>query len=135
MNLSLFISKADFLGDRIAIMSKGKLKCCGSPLYLKSKFGAGYNLTIAIKKINDNTQQIDTNEKDLTSKKLIDLVKNFIPNSKLNSNINSEISFILPSNDSDKFSQLFECLEKEKDNLNIVNVGVSVTTIEDVFLK
>jgi ATP-binding cassette subfamily A (ABC1) protein 3 len=114
-------------------MSKGKLKCCGSPLYLKSKFGSGYNLTIAKKKINDDSLQIDIKNND--SKKIIDLVKNFIPNSKLNSNINSEISFILPSNDSDKFSQLFECLENEKDNLNIVNVGISVTTIEDVFLR
>ncbi len=122
-------------------MSKGKLKCCGSPLYLKSKFGSGYNLTIAKKKINDNTQQIDQissnsmTESDSSSKKIINLINSFIPNSKLNSNIDSEISFVLPSNDSDKFSQLFESLEKEKDNLGIVNIGISGTTIEDVFLK
>ncbi len=41
-----FMNEADFLGDRIAIMGEGKLKCCGSSLFLKNKFGCGYNLTI-----------------------------------------------------------------------------------------
>ncbi len=125
-------------------MSKGSLKCCGSPLYLKSKFGSGYNLTISKKKQQDDSikelkqpDQTDrqSNRNDFISNEIIKIVKNFIPNSKLHSNINSEISFILPSSDSNKFSGLFECLEREKENLNIVNVGVSVTTIEDVFLK
>uniref|UniRef100_A0A8C1TGV2 ABC transporter domain-containing protein n=1 Tax=Cyprinus carpio TaxID=7962 RepID=A0A8C1TGV2_CYPCA len=30
------MDEADLLGDRIAIISHGKLKCCGSPLFLKS---------------------------------------------------------------------------------------------------
>ena len=33
-----FMDEADFLGDRIAIMGDGKLKCCGSSLFLKNKF-------------------------------------------------------------------------------------------------
>jgi ATP-binding cassette subfamily A (ABC1) protein 3 len=40
-----FMDEADFLGDRIAIMGNGKLICCGSSVYLKNKFGIGYNLT------------------------------------------------------------------------------------------
>lgn len=43
------MDEADFLGDRIAIMGEGKLKCCGSALFLKNKFGVGYNLVIAKK--------------------------------------------------------------------------------------
>ena len=69
------------------------------------------------------------------SNKITNLIKSYIPNSVLNSNINSEISFILPAIDSDKFSSLFERIEKEKEDLKIVNVGISVTTIEDVFLR
>jgi hypothetical protein len=34
------------LGDRIAIMGDGKLRCCGSSLYLKKAYGVGYNMTI-----------------------------------------------------------------------------------------
>ena len=34
-----FMDEADLLGDRIAIMAKGVVQCCGSSLYLKSKYG------------------------------------------------------------------------------------------------
>jgi ABC-type multidrug transport system ATPase subunit len=36
------MDEADFLGDRIAIMSKGRLVCMGTSLYMKQKFGIGY---------------------------------------------------------------------------------------------
>ena len=126
-----FMDEADFLGDRIAIMSKGSLKCCGSPLFLKTNYGSGYNLTISTKKSKDDP----INQAKSVSTRITDIVKNTIPTATLNSNINSEISFILPAKDSNKFSTLFDHLEKGKESLNIVNIGVSVTTIEDVFLK
>ena len=44
-----FMDEADYLGDRIAIMAEGKLKCCGSSIFLKNKFGVGYNLVIVKK--------------------------------------------------------------------------------------
>lgn len=34
-----FMDEADLLGDRIAIMAKGELQCCGSSLFLKRKYG------------------------------------------------------------------------------------------------
>lgn len=40
------MDEADLLGDRIAIISHGKLKCCGSPLFLKGAYGDGYRLTL-----------------------------------------------------------------------------------------
>ena len=36
-----FMDEADMLGDRIAILAEGKLRCCGSSLFLKSRYGAG----------------------------------------------------------------------------------------------
>lgn len=44
-----FMDEADNLGDRIAIMSHGELKCLGSSVFLKNKFGMGYNLMISKK--------------------------------------------------------------------------------------
>jgi ATP-binding cassette subfamily A (ABC1) protein 3 len=41
------MDEADYLGDRIAILSKGSLKCAGSSVYLKNKYGIGYNLIIS----------------------------------------------------------------------------------------
>jgi hypothetical protein len=41
-----FMDEADLLGDRIVIMSEGKVECAGSSLFLKSRYGVGYQLTI-----------------------------------------------------------------------------------------
>ena len=34
-----FMDEADLLGDRIAIMTEGVVKCCGSSMFLKRKYG------------------------------------------------------------------------------------------------
>ena len=49
------MDEADLLGDRIAIVSNGKLRCVGSSLFLKSHFGDGYHLTLVKKR--DRTPQ------------------------------------------------------------------------------
>lgn len=36
-----FMDEADLLGDRIAIMADGALRCCGSSLFLKNHYGVG----------------------------------------------------------------------------------------------
>lgn len=36
-----FMDEADLLGDRVAIMADGKLKCCGSSIFLKRHYGVG----------------------------------------------------------------------------------------------
>ncbi|XP_031693678.1 phospholipid-transporting ATPase ABCA1 isoform X2 [Oncorhynchus kisutch] len=40
------MDEADILGDRIAIISHGKLCCVGSSLFLKTQLGTGYYLTL-----------------------------------------------------------------------------------------
>ena len=49
---------ADILGDRIAIMAEGRVVCTGSSLFLKKKYGVGYNLVIS-KKSKLPSPQID----------------------------------------------------------------------------
>ena len=34
-----FMDEADLLGDRIAIMANGVIRCCGTSLFLKNKYG------------------------------------------------------------------------------------------------
>ncbi len=41
-----YMDEADILGDRIGIMANGKLTCLGTSMFLKNKFGVGYNLTL-----------------------------------------------------------------------------------------
>ncbi|KAI7811411.1 putative ATP-binding cassette sub-family A member 1 [Triplophysa rosa] len=43
------MDEADILGDRIAIISHGKLCCVGSSLFLKTQLGTGYYLTLVKK--------------------------------------------------------------------------------------
>ncbi len=50
------MDEADILGDRIGIMAEGKLICLGSSLFLKNRFGAGYNLTIVKKSKEENPE-------------------------------------------------------------------------------
>ena len=42
-----YMDEADILGDRIGIMAAGKIICIGSSLFLKNRFGVGYNLKLA----------------------------------------------------------------------------------------
>jgi len=41
-----YMDEADVLGDRIGIMAQGKLVCLGASLFLKKRYGVGYNLTM-----------------------------------------------------------------------------------------
>ena len=72
-----FMDEADILGDRIAIMAEGKVKCCGSSLFLKSKYGVGYHM-VMVKEANC----------DLS--KVISVVKTHVPTAQLESNIGKE---------------------------------------------
>ena len=40
------MEEADILSDRIGIISEGRLKCVGTPLFLKNTFGNGYRVNI-----------------------------------------------------------------------------------------
>lgn len=47
------MEEADALCHRIAVMYQGEVKCYGSPLYLKSQFETGYNLSIVIADLSE----------------------------------------------------------------------------------
>ena len=129
-----YMDEADYLGDRIAIMSKGSLRCSGSPLFLKSKYSSGYSLVLTKKQEESETSKEDKVDLSKTAK-LIELVQSIVPDAKLNSNINSEITFLLSVEHTRTFPRLFEELDNQKEELNLVNVGISAATVEQVFLK
>jgi len=75
------MDEADILGDRIGIMTKGKISCVGSSMFLKNKFGIGYNMT-AVKTSNEKNEKVYPY-----------MQKNLGENVILSSEIQSEISF------------------------------------------
>ena len=123
--------KADYLADRIAIISSGKLKCCGSPLFLKSIHGAEYTLVLT----RNAASYTNKKEFDQLTNKIKELVEDVIPDSNVVSNINSELKFQLSSKMISKYGELFEKLESLKEKLKIINIGINFTTMEKVFLK
>jgi ABC-type multidrug transport system ATPase subunit len=117
-----FMDEADLLGDRIAIMADGKLRCAGSSLFLKQRFGVGYMMAI------EKGPSFD-------EKRVKGMVKQAVPDVKLLSNIGSEMTMQLPLSASENFQSLFEAFDADQKQLGIINYGVSVTTLEEVFLK
>ena len=43
-----YMDEADVLGDRIAIMSQGVVKCCGTSMFLKKLFGKSWGLLLML---------------------------------------------------------------------------------------
>nr|XP_035157537.2 cholesterol transporter ABCA5 isoform X4 [Callithrix jacchus] len=116
-----FMDEADILADRKAVISQGMLKCVGSSIFLKSKWGIGYRLSMYI-------------DKFCATESLSSLVKQHIPGATLLQQNDQQLVYSLPFKDMDKFSGLFSALDSHS-NLGIISYGVSMTTLEDVFLK
>eukprot|EP00004_Rigifila_ramosa_P020544 TRINITY_DN5332_c0_g3_i1.p1 TRINITY_DN5332_c0_g3~~TRINITY_DN5332_c0_g3_i1.p1 ORF type:complete len:1669 (-),score=414.89 TRINITY_DN5332_c0_g3_i1:6-5012(-) len=120
-----FMDEADVLGDRIAIMSKGKLRCAGTPSFLKNRFGIGYRLISATP---------PTRNHDDVIRALSQSVSSHIQGSELLSNVGREAIFLLPLDQTPHFPALFQDLEQAQSDLGI-SFAVSVTTLEEVFLR
>ncbi|KAG1691223.1 ATP-binding cassette sub-family A member 3 [Nymphon striatum] len=116
-----YMEEADALGDRIAIMHEGLIFCAGSPLYLKNKFGAGYHLRMVKKDGFDN--QI-----------VMDYVNQILP-AKAERDSGREFSLIIEFEHVAKFPGFFEQFQADLDKLKVESFSVSVTNMEDVFLK
>lgn len=117
-----FMDEADLLGDRIAIMAGGELQCCGSSFFLKKKYGAGYSL------IMDKSQECDTG-------KITQLLKQFIPDLEVYSDVGSELTYLLVDDQVQVFEPMLQQLETESERLGIRSYGISLTTLEEVFMK
>ena len=116
-----FLEEADILGDRIAIMSEGHVRTSGSSLFLKTRFGAGYLLSISISRSGRHSQKTKSSLKKMVdyasdmesgsalassqeaysdslddSEDVEDVVKSFIPTALVTSQVAGEIIFGLP---------------------------------------
>ena len=117
-----FMDEADILGDRIGIMARGQLRCCGTSIFLKQQYGGGYNLAFA-KKTSNEARQLQA------------VVKRRVPDSVVLSNIGTELKFQLPLSRVSEFWPLFEELESRQDDLGFESYGIGMTTMEEVFLR
>jgi ATP-binding cassette, subfamily A (ABC1), member 3 len=93
-----YMDEADVLGDRIGIMCKGQLQCIGSSLFLKNRFGAGYKLTFVKRQARAHPS-------------LKEHLNNYFKDVQIVSDLNEEISFVIPKTESENLGGFFENLD------------------------
>ena len=147
-----FMDEADILGDRIAIMGSGKVKCCGTPLFLKKRYGVGYVLVLvrspgapgldtaaaaaaaAIQDGSASSEQQPTPASSSTAG-ILAFMRRHIPAASIATSVAAELSVRLPLASSPVFPAMLEDLDASRGALGIASYGISVTSIEDVFLR
>lgn len=90
-----FLEEADILGDRIAVLDGGEIKCIGSPYFLKSHLGKGFTFSVV-------------KESDCTLFKEISLKRflfSSLPGIEVFSAAALEISFRVPFTDTPKLPE------------------------------
>ncbi|XP_054620922.1 retinal-specific phospholipid-transporting ATPase ABCA4a isoform X4 [Dunckerocampus dactyliophorus] len=156
------MDEADLLSDRVAIISQGRLYCCGSPIFLKNCFGAGFYLTL-VRRMKYGGGDADvcaencsckcskclkfkaTREETLTPDRQMDgnieritaLVHHHVPQARLIEAIGQEMTYLLPSGDFQPraYASLFRELEETLEDIGLSSFGVSDTSLEEIFLK
>ena len=119
-----YMDEADILGDRICIMAEGSVQCCGSSLFLKNRFGVGYNLVLA--------KQQGAGAK---CKAVEPYIKRKLPEATKLQEVSTEITYQLPITVSPKFRDFFTALDADLGDLGLSSYGVGITTLEEVFLR
>jgi len=118
------MDEADLLGDRIAIMAEGELACCGSSLFLKNRYGAGYRL-ICTRNMNARCD----------ASAIEAMLAQHVPEVKLLTDVGAEMTFQLPTERSHAFPAMLRQLDEQLEVLGVQEYGVSQVTMEEVFLK
>jgi ABC-type multidrug transport system ATPase subunit len=118
------MEEADALGDRIAVMSAGQVRCCGSALFLKKVFNAGYHLRISK---SSSWNQVAFEELVGIKYGLQDKLENVTPHELMYKFDVAETAELLPA--------LFDDLERVKERVGIFGFGITVSTMDDVFMK
>lgn len=118
------MDEADILADRKAVITNGKLKCVGSSIYLKNKFGLGYHLNLVFNNNLDNEPEIIRN-----------MINKHISMAKLERKSQKEVTYTLPFDSLASFPSLFQDIELNGQSFGIENVSVWMTTLEEVFLR
>uniref|UniRef100_A0A8C6PAR5 P-type phospholipid transporter n=1 Tax=Nothobranchius furzeri TaxID=105023 RepID=A0A8C6PAR5_NOTFU len=149
------MDEADLLSDRIAIISKGQLYCCGSPLFLKNCFGVGFYLTL-VRRIKDTRRRevncscscsICTRYKDQSQNQLhqldrvldgdveniTSLIHHHVPEAKLIETIGQELTYLLPNKGFKHraYASLFRELEETLADMGLSSFGISDTSLEE----
>ena len=120
------MDEADVLGDRIAIIAQGELRCVGSPLWLRTNYGGGYYLSVESEDI-DGVQN------------LFNDYNNEVSDDKKTSRFEvkgAESVYQIPYVDlKEQLSVILNMLDKNKKQLSINSYGIRDTSLEEIFIS
>ncbi|CAH2043967.1 unnamed protein product [Thlaspi arvense] len=121
------MEEADILGDRIGIMAKGRLRCIGTSIRLKSRFGTGFITTVSfIENKNDDaktsTEPLKSFFKERLKAEPIEDKKAFM-------------TFVIPHDKEKLLTRFFEELQEREHEFGISDIQIGLATLEEVFLN
>jgi len=119
-----FLDEADALGDRIAVMHKGRLRAVGTSLSLKRRYGRAQHLTVARPPGGPPT-----------SAQLLALVQRHVPEASVEQEQPEEVAVALPTDAAAAFAPLFEELDTALPAAGARSYGLSVPSLQEVFLR
>ena len=108
-------------------MARGVLRCVGSAQHLKSKYGKGYTLTVNLLPTENEAEQ-----NRILGEFVIDTLGS--GQGSLLSSINRTKKFLLPKLSGTTISNIFKQMETNKTILEIREWGLTLSTLEDVFI-
>ncbi|KAL2915617.1 hypothetical protein HK105_204802 [Polyrhizophydium stewartii] len=111
---------ADVLGDRIAVMCKGRLRAINNSIALKSKFGTGYRISVV-------THQAQADQ-------VKSIVQRMVPGAHLDDDSAGALIYRFPATSMGAIPGFVKWLEQNKNGL-VKSWGISQSTLEEVFLK
>ena len=120
-----FLDEAEYLGDRIGIMSDGHFLCSGTSSFLKSKYPCGFNINLLI-----NSKIFSEEYKQ----QFYNGILKYEPNAEIKIASKGIFSINIPSNNQ-YIQEIFDFVEKNKNDYGIEDYTVGSTSLEDVFLK
>ncbi|KAI1704861.1 ABC transporter domain-containing protein [Ditylenchus destructor] len=130
-----YMDEADLLGDRVAIMVKGEIVCNGSVDFLKQKYGTGYILTVVLRRLDDspNPQALAQN----LILRTLEHIKRHIPTATVQGELIGlqEFKVLLAYEEKSRFAAMFEELEYNQEKLLIGSFGLSINSLEQVFIR
>ncbi|XP_077245815.1 ABC transporter A family member 2-like [Tasmannia lanceolata] len=131
------MEEADILSDRIAIMAKGRLRCIGTSIRLKSQFGTGYIANVSF--LGSATGQTPDNFNNaIASEPQHEPVKQFfkyhlgiVPKEENK----AFLTFVIPKEKEGLLTKFFAELQDRERELGITDIQLGLTTLEEVFLN
>ncbi|KAM5570463.1 hypothetical protein ABKV19_011226 [Rosa sericea] len=123
------MEEADILGDRIGIMAKGRLRCIGTSIRLKSRFGTGFIANVRFKE-STNGDEVATSHHEAV-KQLFKYRLDVSPKEETR----AYLTFVIPHNREGILAKFFAELQDQEVELGIADIQLGLATLEEVFLN